>query len=471
MTAVALLTRFQQFGNPILHIDEQFYLLVGDRMLHSALPYVDIWDRKPVGLFLIYAAIRTLGGVGIIQYQLVATGFAIAAAVTVERLATFLSGPRGSMLAGILYLLWIPLLTGQGGQSPVFYNLFVALAALLTLRAAERGRLGLGLYGSAAMLMIGVALQIKYSALFEGIFFGVALLWIGFRNQVDWRRLGLMATIWIGAALLPTVAAAATYAWLGHLREFWFANFVSIGLRGNLDASDDLRNAATLLLYLAPLIILAAHGAKMRWREARTFASDFVSCWLVVALLSVILFGYYFDHYGLPVVVPAAVSAATVLDRRPPRALTSIVMVGALVACLVLPTLNQRRRGTPAQFYRLQTIIAPYTARGLLVWDNLPALYYPHSIALPTRYPFPTHLRDLNEVGAIGIDQPRELSRILDTHPAVVVIELGKPKSILQHTTVMLRQRLTSDYRPIALVKVGRRNQLVYLWKPIPETQ
>ena len=154
LIAVALLTRFQQFGNPIVHIDEQFYLLVGDRMLSGAIPYVDIWDRKPIGLFLIYAAIRELGGSGIIQYQLVATGFAIATALVVERLALRLAGTRGSMLAAILYLLWIPLLTGVGGQSPVFYNLFVALAALCVCRARENrdGTLRLFLFGLAAML-------------------------------------------------------------------------------------------------------------------------------------------------------------------------------------------------------------------------------------------------------------------------------------------------------------------------------
>ena len=64
------------FGNPVIGSDEgdeQFYLLVGDRMLHGLLPYVDVWDRKPVGLFLVYAAIRLLGGEGIWQYQLAAT--------------------------------------------------------------------------------------------------------------------------------------------------------------------------------------------------------------------------------------------------------------------------------------------------------------------------------------------------------------------------------------------------------------
>ena len=76
MLTAAFLIRIWQFGNPVIHVDEQFYLLVGDRMLQGELPYVDIWDSKPVGLFLIYAAIRMLGGEGIYQYQIVATLFA-----------------------------------------------------------------------------------------------------------------------------------------------------------------------------------------------------------------------------------------------------------------------------------------------------------------------------------------------------------------------------------------------------------
>ena len=74
------------FGNPVIHVDEQYYLLVGDRMLHGALPYVDIWDRKPLGLFLIFAAIRLLAGDGIMQYQIVATLFAAATALLIARI-------------------------------------------------------------------------------------------------------------------------------------------------------------------------------------------------------------------------------------------------------------------------------------------------------------------------------------------------------------------------------------------------
>ncbi|MDB5738237.1 MAG: hypothetical protein JWO65_1905, partial [Sphingomonas bacterium] len=49
VTIVAILARWPVFGNPVVQIDEEFYLLVGDRLLHGAIPYVDIWDRKPIG--------------------------------------------------------------------------------------------------------------------------------------------------------------------------------------------------------------------------------------------------------------------------------------------------------------------------------------------------------------------------------------------------------------------------------------
>src|SRR3546814_4921596 len=70
---ITVAVRAVGIGDIVAHGDEQFYLLIGDRMLNwGATPYVDIWDRKPVGLFLLYSGIRLLGGDGIVQYQIVA---------------------------------------------------------------------------------------------------------------------------------------------------------------------------------------------------------------------------------------------------------------------------------------------------------------------------------------------------------------------------------------------------------------
>jgi hypothetical protein len=100
IVVAAFAIRCCQFGNPLIQVDETFYLLVGDRMLHGALPYVDIWDRKPVGLFVLFAGIRLLGGDGIVQYQVVATLFAAGAALLIVRIAEPMAGLLAGAVAG-----------------------------------------------------------------------------------------------------------------------------------------------------------------------------------------------------------------------------------------------------------------------------------------------------------------------------------------------------------------------------------
>ncbi|HWK35669.1 MAG TPA: hypothetical protein VNR91_05350, partial [Sphingomonas sp.] len=138
LAAVAL--RGADFGNPVIHVDEQYYLLVGQRLLHGAVPYIDIWDRKPVGLFLLYAGAAALPGDDILGYQWLACAFAAATAWLVFDSALKVGATRaGAFTAALAYLLWLSLLGGRGGQAPVFYNLPVAAAAWLMLRLPSIG--------------------------------------------------------------------------------------------------------------------------------------------------------------------------------------------------------------------------------------------------------------------------------------------------------------------------------------------
>ena len=70
---VAIVARAATFGNPIVHVDEEYYFVTARSMLDGALPYVDIWDRKPIGLFLLYVPAAALGmPFGIWAYQAMA---------------------------------------------------------------------------------------------------------------------------------------------------------------------------------------------------------------------------------------------------------------------------------------------------------------------------------------------------------------------------------------------------------------
>ena len=475
-TAVLLLLaafdiRAWQFGNPLIHVDENFYLLVGDRMLHGALPYVDIWDRKPIGIFLIYAAIRLLGGGGIVQYQIVATLFAAATAFVIARIAARIAAPAPAAVAGIVYLLLIGLAGGMGGQTPVFYNPLVAGAALVTLGIATDGEVAparLRRSGTVAMLLIGLAMQIKYTALFEGVFFGIVLLHTGWRTRRSHAALAIDAALWIAAALLPTLAALGYYVWRGEAQAFVYANFLSIGARSSEPAPEILHRLGKTAQVLAlPLVCVGLAIALKTWRGAERgpAAFRFVIAWLGVALFGYAIFGTYFDHYALPLMVPIAVACAPLFGYRRHRigavAAGSMLLAGSLAYATAVHK-NQRKGGAPA-VAAMVAVIRPRLTNCLYVYDGDAILYYLTGSCIPTRYAFPSHLNLTREAGAIGIAPLAEIRRIFAERPSVVVdaVERQEPDES-PAANALVRSILRRQYRAIAFIPHHKGVTIIY---------
>lgn len=465
MVVVALIVRAPTFGNPVLHIDEQFYLLVGDRLLHGAIPYVDIWDRKPIGIFLIYAAARLLGGDGIVQYQLVAAAAAAATAFLVVRLSEQVASRPAALSAGIGYLLWLNLDGGDGGQSPVFYNLPMAAAALLVVRTFDSGGNSAAKVrrrGAAAMLLAGLAIQIKYTAVFEGAAFGLALLWASFRAGGRVPALLANAVLWIGIALLPTAAAALAYLALGHFDAFVFANFVSILARGASPPAAVAIRLATLILILSPLLLGALCSGLWSAGPRDRLAGRLVIAWLVVACAAVLVFGTYFRSYGLPVMLPASVAAARCFDRGAIHRRLFLGFLGlALVAGQITLVISSRNTGgRPVAMAMLRAMQGhpgcPF------VFDGHPFLYMRYRACPPTRFAFPGHLNQANEAGALGVDALAETRRILDTRPGVIAIMSPAWSQANPATRRLVEARLARDYRLIYAVRTRKRVPMIH---------
>ena len=98
----AIAVRAIAFGNPVVHVDEEFYFVTAQRMLEGAVPYVDIWDRKPIGLFLIYLPAAAFGvPLGIWVYQLMALTSVVLTAMLIARLAGHAGWGKGGLVAGL----------------------------------------------------------------------------------------------------------------------------------------------------------------------------------------------------------------------------------------------------------------------------------------------------------------------------------------------------------------------------------
>ncbi|KQN29135.1 hypothetical protein [Sphingomonas sp. Leaf38] len=464
---VALAIRAWDFGNPVIEPDQQYYLLVGDRLLHGAVPYVDIWDRKPVGLFLLFAGIRTLPGNGILAYQLVATGCAWATALVVRRAAgTIGADDRGAMVAGIAYLVAITLVGGGGGQAPVFYNLPMAVAGLLTLRlpakAADQRPLTIVASGIVACLLAGIAIQLKYTPMFEGAFFGLAHLWYLRRASTSGYQTAGATAAWALMGLLPTLAAIGWYHARGAAAfdAFWFANFASIALRRGYSASDLAMRLLGIAAQLSPLIL--ATGLTWRARPRSEVAVEPLMvgyAWLGSALIGFCAIGTFFDHYALPLVAPLAILAAPMLGR-------SVRMI-ALTLGVTASILVAKRAIHPndsAGAYRVAQIVATNSGGAcpyVFIGDTI--TYHLAHACLPTAYAFPNLLAYDTEQGATGIDEPGEVRRILARRPPVIVTSDRRLSIWNRGSLRAVKAALARDYRPVFTTPRNSWHTVVYL--------
>lgn len=476
----AFATRAWLFGNPVIQVDEQFYLLTGDRVLHGAIPFVDIWDRKPVGIFLLYAAIRLLGGEGIYQYQLAATVAAAVTAYLIAVTALRFANLRGAAMAAVAYLVWLQIFDGGGGQTPVWYNPLMAGAGLLVMKAwcddpSERALIG---QGAAAMLLTGIAMQIKYSAVFEGLFFGLALTWRSWTLDRSWVRTIGRSVSWALVALLPTLAAMSWYWHAGHFDAFIYANFESVFLRIPASRGKLLLRILGMIGLALPLLLCALtqlRGGRSAGGDGAEQARRFAVAWLASAVAGVALFGTYFTHYFLPVLVPLTLLCAGMLGdrtagvaifagaRRYQLSTAAFLFVAGLGLTLLTVPKRLRTRGEDPQVRALASAIKANMHGCLFVFDGDPILYHLTQACIPTTLAFPNHLNEQMEARAVGIDPRREVTRILASDKVDIVVDsLPRDPGYNPVTAGIVERVIHANYRPIAVYQVGSHERIVY---------
>jgi hypothetical protein len=478
IVTVAVATRLVAWWNPVAHVDDQFYLLAGEELLRGHWPYIDVWDRKPLGLFLLYAGIASIGGGSILGLNLVATAFAAATAIVIRQTALCFASATSATLAALAYLIAMPAFGGQTGQSPVFYNLLMAAAAWMMFRAsASESVHAIRRYALAAMLFCGLAMTIKQTCVVEGAYFGIGFLWLLRRRAGSWPSLVMTGAAMVAAALLPTALSIGGYALAGDaaLRQFIYANYLSIFERGSFQSLAKLAGAAYFLLYLLPLLGLGAWGATSRWRndhgDPRT---RLLVGWLVAALLGYLAVPAFFDHYALPLLVPLSIAAAVAFDRGARGLLFCGLAAFYLIDGKITDWPTNRR---DALRYNQIATAAHRTVGNdgcIYVVDGPSRLYSEFPSCRPTRYLFPDHLVLVTEAHAVGVDTEKELGRILDTRPDVLITRPAPEGRRLKTIDRLLGERLAADYRPVLSlppavepsidrVTVWQRNDLVLL--------
>lgn len=459
---VAVVLRSDTFGDPNLHGDEVFYQTVGVAMHQGALPYVDVWDRKPFGLFALSWLIAAFS-YDMLAYQLAATLFAAGTAWAIAAMARCWAGLQGALLAGIAYLLWLAPLQGFGGQSPVFYNLFIAIAALLVFRALpalseSRTRATV----PVAMLIAGAGITLKTTAFFEAAFLGLyctAVLW---KSGAGTSRTLRSAASWALVGAAPALLIAASYWAIGHWSEYWHAMFTSNVAKPPHWPTSMVR-LKFMALALAPVVPFALLG--LVWQER--YSRRFVIVWLAAAVLGLAAVPNFYLHYGLPLLVPLWLAASSFLAR-------GVIGYGAIAALAILsftispPFQYEHTRQSRQAIATLEKTVRGHIGDGpLLLYDAPPQLYVRTGQPFSTPLVFPTHLSHLIEKDVSHLSTLGETERVLVLRPGAVVMAVPPRNGpVNEETHQMVLAYVGQHCRLIEVVPTleRQRTDMIAVW-------
>jgi 4-amino-4-deoxy-L-arabinose transferase-like glycosyltransferase len=463
LLGVVLASRAIVFGDPVSDFDEQLYSFIGWRMLQGDLPYVDLWDRKPFGLFALFAAAHALFGPGALAFQIVASVFAFAGALLVYGLAREQVDRFSATAAGALYLLFLALYGSQSAQTEAFHTPMM-LAMLWLVRDGRRP--DAAMRATLAMMIGGLALQVKYTVLPQCLFFGAWALLSEWRMGARPPRLAARAALFGILGVLPTVLVALFYYARGQFDAFWFANFVSFFDRVPAPHG---RLRQDLVIGYIPLALLVLPGlyAAFRLNPPRDWGVYRLhAAWLLAALATVLLPGTVYGYYYAALIAPAILMALPMIDRKGPLRFVPAVLLLLFATQLYNPVgryaKSQAHRQAEA---RLSAAVAPFVGADrdcLYVFDGPTVLYRTTNSCVPSRFVYPDHLNNALETPALGTDQAAEIARILALRPGVIVTA-SRPVTFQQPRNLALVNEATErDYRP--LISIAQHGRTVTAW-------
>jgi hypothetical protein len=479
----AILLRSPALLYSVLNYDESMYLLMGAEFARGHMPYTTVCDLKPFGLFALATPFTMLPIDPVIAARI---GTSVTVGLTawmLSRIAALLFQDTGRAIgvtAGLGYLIFSLADGGMAFQGEIFQNVLAVLALLLVLRPLSRGERPSLLLMAAVGLILGVAIQVKQSVLFDMLAFlaGYFILTTpSFRDFIPNLRSSLKPLILLGVmALVPTVAVILLYTVMGQWDAWFAANIQAHRVFYGIDRGFEWDAALRSMSEQAPLWIGAAVATlSVRWlaideREKR--AVLFLVVWIAAVILCQFFLRIASDHYALQFLPPLSLATGLALGRGllihvargRPRAIMLAVLGGITVFAVAKHPLmhsiyivRDRLAGDTWAGDTPRRIAADLKPRlrpddKLYVVGFQPAVYFLTGAESPTRFSFtgmPTFIAPGRD-GCPWIEPAVEMQRILDSRPRFIVVENG----IFYHelrddVRRLLDENLETNYRKV----------------------
>jgi hypothetical protein len=437
LAAVCVGLRVVSLARSCLSDDEAIYAVVAREMLSGQTLYRDVVDHKPPLIYVVYGFTQAVGGPrgGMLLLHLLTIGVVFATALILSRIVRRFGGlppdSRAPFWAALLYAVFTTTLLPFDAQA-ANCELFMMLPLTASVLFFLEGFSALCLRPLfAAGLLVGIAMLFKYQAGVQLALYGSALL------IAHWRRVPrlLLASVAIAAGVAVVLGAALAFmCHAGCLDAAWFwfrFNFAYI--KTGFRLQDTLKRAAVRISFVAfPAAFLWILGAKSALKSLKSLTTkpregsvDFVrfaAIWLAVSAFAITTGGRFFGHYFHQVTAPLAVLAAPAAARlwQTRRRLVSAALGVPAAAFLLVATLQGSVLAATGEmapdYQRMVDLIEAHSRPGdsLVVWGNVPVLYFMAQRPLGTRFVFSNYMTGLSPA------TPSQSDPAVDASPNIV---------------------------------------------------
>lgn len=364
---LAFILRMKFWGQPF-EMDEGAHAYMGWGMLQGLVPYRDMYNGKPPGIYALHALLFLLVKPTALNIKIFATIYTLGTTLVVYYVTRKVAGQKAGIAAALLFGIFSPgpKIEGGGVNSEVFMILPYTLAAYSLMRAVESSKpRQYFLFG----LWTGLACSIKQVA-------GVNLFWIAcymvFRiwRANEWQavartlRDGMWVAVGMAASWLPFLVYFYSHQALRDL-YFWQTTasfkYVADGYLGGPNFSLLYKQMKHVLSENLLLWILALLGIVCTWQklpngrilgsesdeaEWRPVSLILLSTWPFFSFIGIAAGGRFFAHYFIQIIPSLTITGGIGLAgltsqihvqqvnflRRP----SSLVLAAALLGSLVL---------------------------------------------------------------------------------------------------------------------------------------
>jgi Dolichyl-phosphate-mannose-protein mannosyltransferase len=298
--------------------DQGVFTDVAQVVLRGGLPYRDVWDIKPPGIYLIYTAIVGLFGPRAAAIRATDLAIQIATVAGLYMLGRSLLGSVPAAL-GALWYAALYLRCGYWGmaQAEGFANLPVLLAIFLWLTGWRERRLS-WLFGAG--LLAGSAALLKYPAALPCAAAPAWAVLSELRGERRWRALLEALLLTAAGAALPVIAAAlwlrAAGAWDAYLeiQRGFVAPYAHIAYGGPSWWVRGWSGTRTFVAANQLPCLLGVAGLVATARSVAPRDASVLFGWLAIAIAAVWSQGKFFQYHWIPVLMPLGLLAGAGLS-------------------------------------------------------------------------------------------------------------------------------------------------------------